>query len=142
MVKLLSKPILSINLLRNLTQLEWKVITQTKLPSSPIRLVILSFISLAALLVKVIAIILYGSICLSFIKYAILCISTPVLPEPAPAKSKSGPSVVKTACFCLSFNLSYIVDIVPLKTFLYFIVDQNICSCKSYKSSSFIFLLI
>ena len=51
------------------------------------------------------------------IKYAILVVNTLVFPLPAPAITKTGPSVVKTACFCLSFNLSYIVDIIPLKVF-------------------------
>ena len=63
-----------------------------------------SRISLAALFVNVIAIILYGDTPHSLTRYAILYVSTRVLPLPAPAKIKTGPSVVTTASYCLSFN--------------------------------------
>ena len=39
---------------------------------------------------------------------------TRVLPEPAPASSKSGPSVVMTACFCIGFSLFNISSVIFL----------------------------
>ena len=50
-----SNPILSMNLLRILTQIEWNVPIQISFAASPTKPSILSFISFAALLVKVIA---------------------------------------------------------------------------------------
>ena len=66
----------------------------------------LSFISLAALLVNVIAKIFSKLTFLFSIKYAILVVNTFVFPLPAPAITKTGPSVVITASLCLSFNTS------------------------------------
>ena len=72
--------------------------------TSPIKLAILSFISFAALLVNVIANISQGLTFFSSNIYAILCVNTLVLPLPAPAITKHGPSVFITASYCLSFN--------------------------------------
>ena len=58
----------------------------------PIDLTTLSVISLAALLVNVIANMLYGLIPFS-IRFAILFVNTLVFPEPAPAKTSIGPSI-------------------------------------------------
>jgi len=56
-----------------------------------------SFISFAALLVKVIARISFGFAPTAASRCATRCVSTRVLPEPAPAITSSGPSVVMTA---------------------------------------------
>ena len=80
-------------------------------PASPTSPSILSFISLAALFVNVIANIFHGSAFCSPIIYAILCVNTFVFPLPAPAITKHGPSVFTTASYCLSFspfNISFI----------------------------------
>ena len=77
----------------NIAQKEWKVQAVIPCACSPIRDIILSFISFAALLVKVIASISKGLTSFSSIKYAILCVITRVLPEPAPARISTGPSV-------------------------------------------------
>ena len=68
MIKELSNPILSMNLLKILTHMEWKVPIHMSLAGSPTRLEILSFISLAALLVKVMAMMSHGFACFSPIK--------------------------------------------------------------------------
>ena len=70
---------------------------------SPIKLYTLSLISLAALLVNVIARIFLDSTPF-LIKLAILVVNTLVLPEPAPAMTKHGPSICCTAFICCSFN--------------------------------------
>ena len=102
----LSKPIRSIWRLRILTHIEWKVDTHTPSAPSPTMASTRLRISPAALLVKVIARIFHGDTPHSSIKYAILCTSTLVLPEPAPASTSSGPSVVITASLWQSFNES------------------------------------
>ena len=61
------------------------------LATGPTRAATRSFISPAALFVKVIAKISYGATPRRAIKYAILRVSTRVFPEPAPATTKSGP---------------------------------------------------
>lgn len=63
----------------------------------------LFFISFAALLVKVNDKIEKGSIPCE-IKYAILKVSTRVLPDPAPATIIMGPSIFNAAFFCESFK--------------------------------------
>ena len=88
-----------------LTQIEWKVPIHIEEMSSSIKFATLSLISLAALFVKVIAKILHDGTCDSSIKYAILEVTTLVLPLPAPAKISKGPSVAKRASFCLSFSV-------------------------------------
>lgn len=83
--------------------IEWKVEIQTLEPVSII-FSQRSFISLAALFVKVIAKMLYGKTCFSLIKYAILCVKRRVFPLPAPAVTKTAPSVCKSAFFCASLS--------------------------------------
>src|SRR6266852_825115 len=61
-------------------------------------------ISSAALLVKVTARIFHGATPFSAIRYAIRCAMTRVLPEPAPARISSGPSVCWTAICCSGFK--------------------------------------
>ena len=86
------------------THMEWNVLTQTYSAPSPTILSTRSRISFAALFVNVIASMLYGFTDFSSIKYAILCVITLVLPEPAPASIRRGPSVYEQASICLSFN--------------------------------------
>ena len=80
--------------------------TQILSEPNPTSLSTRSRISPAALLVNVMARICHGLTFKRSIRYAILCVSTLVLPLPAPANIRSGPSVQKTASFCLSFNVS------------------------------------
>ena len=78
-----------------------------KVPINGPVIFILSLISPAALLVKVTARISLGSVPFStrcLIRSAI----TLVFPAPAPATTNTGPSVAKTASFCLSFKVSKI----------------------------------
>ena len=75
-----SNPILSMNLLSIFTHIEWNVPIQMSFAASPIRFVILSFISFAALFVKVIASMSHGFAPSCSIMYAILCVSTFVFP--------------------------------------------------------------
>ena len=72
----------------------------------PTRPSTLSRISPAALLVKVMAMMFHGRTPQCSIKYAIRQVSTLVLPEPAPARISSGPSVCCTASRCCGFNFS------------------------------------
>ena len=92
--------------LKILMHAEWKVETCMNLASGPTRFSTLSLISPAALLVKVTARMLYGFTFLSDMRYAILYVSVRVLPEPAPASIKSGPSGAVTAAACIGFNPS------------------------------------
>ena len=70
----------------------WNVETDKPLPSSlPKSLLTRSFISRAALLVKVMAVIRYAGIPHCCTKYATLRVITEVLPEPAPASTNKGP---------------------------------------------------
>ena len=64
-----------------------------------------SFISRAALLVKVTARMFSAGMRLSFNRWTMRVVMTWVLPEPAPARISSAPSVWLTACCCgrLSF---------------------------------------
>ena len=74
------------------TPSEWKVQIITSLAGLPIRPLARSRISAAALLVKVMAAMRLGERPAS-IKRPILCVMTRVLPEPAPASTRQGPSV-------------------------------------------------
>lgn len=47
------------------------------------------------------------------IKYATRCVKTLVFPDPAPAKTKRGPSVYVTARFCCSFKPATTLDVEP-----------------------------
>ena len=76
----------------------------TSRPGSPTSPRMRSRISLAALLVNVTARICHGRTPLTPIRYAMRCASTRVLPDPAPARMSSGPSVVVTARACSGFR--------------------------------------
>ena len=79
---------------------EWKVPATTSRPPSPTRLMIRSRSSDAARFVKVTARIRQGGTSLMLTRYAIRWARTRVLPDPAPARISSGPSVVVTARAC------------------------------------------
>ena len=68
--------------------------------SLPMECATRSFISRAALLVKVTAAICFGEYPHFPIKWAILLMITRVLPEPAPASTRQGPVTYSTACCC------------------------------------------
>ena len=104
MEKSLRKPNLSISRRRIRRQDEWKVEIHMESAASPTRVLTRDFISAAALLVKVMAKMLQGATFLASKRYAIRWVTVLVLPEPAPAKISSGPSVVMHASYCLSFN--------------------------------------
>src|SRR6266536_1904618 len=88
------------------TQAEWKVDTTIAFTAPPTRTWRRSFISRAALLVKVIARIAVGGTPQSRTRWAIRWVSTRVLPDPAPATIRVGPSVASTAWRWASFNPS------------------------------------
>ncbi|MNS37050.1 hypothetical protein D3C72_692520 [compost metagenome] len=117
-------PIRSISLRKIRTHMEWKVDTQMSRPCGPTSLDTLSCISLAALLVNVIAKILHGAALRVAIRWAIRCVSTRVLPLPAPAIIRSGPSVASAASFCwglsllIACSMSIIVNILSVHSTL------------------------
>ena len=65
-----------------------------------------SAISLEALLVKVTARIASGATFFSWMSQAMRCVITRVLPDPAPARISSGPSVASTAARCSGLRWS------------------------------------
>src|SRR6478735_8871931 len=97
MEKLDLKPTRSISLRRIRTQAEWKVETHMIRARLPTRASTRSFISAAALLVKVIARIEPGCALRSLISQAMRRVRTRVLPEPAPATTSSGAPACVTA---------------------------------------------
>ena len=88
------------------THAEWKVETHIMRAGPPTSSVTRSFISPAALLVKVIANISCGLTPRSLIKWAMRLVKTLVLPEPAPATIKSGEPWWVTAALCWGFKSS------------------------------------
>ena len=89
------------------THMEWKVAIKGLASDEwPSRRSTRSAISLAALLVKVTARIESGATPFSRISQAMRLVMTRVLPDPAPARISSGPSVVSTAARCSGFRLS------------------------------------
>src|SRR3954451_21007485 len=72
--------------------IEWNVETHMRCAIGPTSSATRDFISPAALLVNVIAASPNGDARCSAIRYAIRCVSTRVLPEPAPAMTMIGPS--------------------------------------------------
>src|SRR6185312_13254970 len=78
-------------------QAEWNVRIQSPRPAPPSMSSRRSRISPAALFVKVIARISCGLMPCALIRCATRCVRTRVLPEPAPATTSIGPSVVSTA---------------------------------------------
>src|SRR3954468_4288615 len=83
---------------------EWKVMIQIARATVPTPRSTRSFISPAALFVKVMAKISLGLTPCAARRCATRCVSTRVLPEPAPAITSSGPSVVRTASRWASFR--------------------------------------
>ena len=73
------------------TQAEWNVLTHIFLATGPTRAATRSRISSAALFVNVMARIRIGFTPCSPTRWAMRCVSTRVLPEPAPATTSSGP---------------------------------------------------
>src|SRR4051812_42502615 len=78
-------------------QAAWKVSSHIARVRAPTSSSTRSRISCAALFVNVIARISSGRACPVASRYAIRCVSTRVLPEPAPARISSGPSPCTTA---------------------------------------------
>ena len=87
--------------------IEWKVPSHC-MPSTtpPMRSPTRFFISRAALLVKVTARICQGLARPVASRWAMRVVSTRVLPVPAPASTRTGPSVASTASRCSGFSLS------------------------------------
>ncbi|KKN02761.1 hypothetical protein LCGC14_1114470 [marine sediment metagenome] len=83
---------------------------------SPSLNLILSLISSAALIVKVLTRILLASNPFST-KYTTFSVKTLVFPVPGPATVKSGPPIYSTAFFCCLFKVSEIRMVTP---YLYF----------------------
>src|SRR5882762_3960517 len=88
------------------TPIAWKVPIQIAPALRLTRLSTRERISRAALLVKVTARISPGSARPCWISHAIRCVSTRVLPLPAPAKISNGPSSAATAARCGGFSPS------------------------------------
>ena len=105
MVKFLSKPIRSASARRMRTHMLWNVETHMPRVRGPTKPCRRSRISAAALLVNVMARISHGATSRSSRMWAMRYVSTRVLPEPAPAKTRSGPSVHSTAARCGSFKV-------------------------------------
>src|SRR3954453_9445284 len=76
---------------------EWNVDTHMRRATGPTSAPTRSFISAAALFVKVIARISNGDTPRSLTRYATRCVSSRVLPDPAPAITSTGPSGALTA---------------------------------------------
>ena len=91
-------------------QSEWNVPIATSRACSPTRAMMRARISAAALLVNVTARICHGLTPSTPIRYATRWASTRVLPEPAPARMSSGPSVVVTARACSGFSRATILS--------------------------------
>ena len=100
MVKLFENPRRSASARSMRTHMLWKVDTHMPRLRGPTRPCRRSRISAAALLVNVMAKISHGATFKSSRMCAMRYVSTRVLPDPAPAKTKSGPSVHSTAARC------------------------------------------
>src|SRR5688572_13645843 len=87
------------------TQAEWNVDTHILCATGPTRRATRCFISSAALLVNVIARISNGDTP-SLMSHAMRCVSTRVLPDPAPAMTSTGPSGCVTASCCAGLSPS------------------------------------
>ena len=101
-----SPPIRSASMSRRSTrtQKEWKVESCGLASVEPASsLSTRSPISAEALLVKVTARMESGATPFASIRYAMRCVMTRVLPEPAPARMSTGPSVASTAVRCCGF---------------------------------------
>ncbi len=82
----------------------WKVPIHRALPGTPSSFSTRARISPAALLVKVTARMPCGETPSAWITQAMRCVSTRVLPLPAPASTSTGPSGAVTAARCASFR--------------------------------------
>ena len=82
----------------------WKVLIHMVRATGPTRSSMRSFISPAALLVNVMATTSSGRTCCTWMSQATRCVSTRVLPEPAPARISSGPPPCVTALRCSSLR--------------------------------------
>ena len=103
--------------------------TQIWLAPKPIMLSTRFRISSAALFVKVMARICDGITSRTFTRYEILWTRTLVLPEPAPARIRTGPSVCRTASFCSLFKPAVIsFTFICLKT-------PSICQRRYYQAA-------
>src|SRR5262245_44639436 len=89
----------------------WKVPTHMALPGTPNNFSMRPRISCAALLVKVTARMECGEAPSVAITQAMRCVSTRVLPEPAPASTSTGPTGAVTAARCASFRESRIGEV-------------------------------
>src|SRR5947209_20438947 len=88
------------------THAEWKVDTHIFWATGPTRAATRDFISSVALLVNVMARISKGENPCSLMSQAMRCVSTRVLPEPAPATISSGPPGWVTASRWTGFRSS------------------------------------
>ncbi len=84
----------------------WKVPSHQPSTGAPVRAETRSFISRAALLVKVTARTWLGQARPVDRRCASLVVSTRVLPVPAPASTRTGPSSASTAARCSGFRPS------------------------------------
>ena len=100
------KPSLLLSRRRIRTHALWKVMTHIAFARGPTSCSTRSFISPAALLVKVIARIWPGWTLRSPSRYAMRWVSTRVLPEPAPATMSRGVPAWTTAARWFSFSPS------------------------------------
>ncbi len=82
----------------------WNVLIHMVRATGPTRSPMRSFISPAALLVNVMATTSSGRTCCTWMSHATRCVSTRVLPEPAPARISRGPSTCVTALRCSSLR--------------------------------------
>ena len=82
----------------------WKVPIQSAAPGMPSSASVRWRISLAALLVKVTARMLWAAAPSASTNQATRCTSTRVLPLPAPASTSTGPDGAVTAARCASFS--------------------------------------
>src|SRR5262245_11819142 len=104
MVKLVLYPSRGASRRRMRPHAEWKVRIQIERATPPSMSSSRSRISPAALFVNVIARISCGLTPTALSRCATRCVRTRVLPEPAPATTRSGPSVVRTASRCAGFR--------------------------------------
>src|SRR3954469_9469336 len=104
MVKLDGNSSLAASRRRMRTQAEWNVDTHIRSATGPTRAATRCFISAAALLVKVMARIENGEAPSSPMSQATRCVSTGVLPEPAPATTSIGPPGWVTASCCTGLS--------------------------------------
>ena len=111
MEKFCVSPLRSAYILRMRTHMEWMVLTHMRRVSAMAER--RSFISFAALLVKVMARIFSGGTPISPTRWAMRAVKTRVLPLPAPASTRTAPSVVSTGSRCSSFrSKTFMEDII------------------------------